>query len=310
MKRWISMVLCLVLTACLLTGCGSSESDRYVDAPMEEMAQDSVNGLAQESGSARTPLPDNRKWVITCHMEAETEDLDTLLEKVTEQIRQLEGYVEQQEVYNGSQYDGYGGRSARLTVRIPAEQADAFLQTVKDQANVVSSNRNVEDITLQYTDTETRLTALRTEEGRLLELMEQAETMADLLEIEQRLTDVRYEIENITARLRTYDNQVNFATIHLQLQEVREYTPVEEPGFFEMISEGFVRSLKGVGRGARNITAYLIISLPYLVVWSILGIGMYLIIRACIRRSGRKPGKKKKSRKLPEEPEQPEKPNT
>ena len=109
--------------------------------------------------------------------------------------------------------------------------------------------------------------ALQTEEARLLELMEKAETMSDLLEIEARLTDVRYELESTTSQLRVYSNQVDYATIHLSIEQVQEYTPVEEETLWQRISGGFMSSLKSVGEGIVDFFVWVIVSLPYLVIW-------------------------------------------
>ena len=158
---------------------------------------------------------------------------------------------------------------------------------------MVSSSRSAEDITLSYVDTETRITALETERERLLELMEQAETMSDLLEIESRLTDVNYELERYGSRLRTMDNQVSYATIYLSVREVKEYTPVAEQTLWEKISSGFLDSLKGLGTGIVNFFAWIVIKLPYLVVYGLIlwGLGI-LIHRWRRRRAARKAVKK------------------
>ena len=290
MKRFLSLFLTTVLIACLFSGCGASAGSTAEEAGRQEaMAENmSADKLAASGAPQAAPLPENRKWVITSQIRAETENLDSLLEGVLAETRELGGYVEDQNLHNGSAYYGENQRSASLTIRVPAEKVDDFLTAIEAQANVISTNKNLEDITLQYVDTETRLEALKTEETRLLELMEQAQTVSDLLEIEKRLTDVHYELENVTSRLRTYDNQVNYATVYLSIEEVREFTPVEQPGFFQRISQGFVRSMKGVGRGLVDFLVFLIVSLPYLVVWALAGLAIFGTIRACVRRKGRK----------------------
>ena len=100
----------------------------------------------------------------------------------------------------GSRY-----RYADLTLRIPVEKLAEFTAAVNSLSNVVSSSRNTEDVTLQYVDTESRVKTLETERDRLLELMEQAETMSDLLEIESRLTEVRGELERYASQLKVLD---------------------------------------------------------------------------------------------------------
>ena len=290
MKRYLSLIASAMLFLFLYTGWGSSGGSAAQDVPMEQMAEeyyseaDSLN--SQESG--KTQLPDNRKWVITSEVHTETEDMDKTVDAVLQRVNELNGYVEDQNFDNGSAYGDYApNRSARLTVRIPAENIDDFMKTVEEKTNVVSSSRNLQDITLQYTDTETRIAALEAEEARLLEFMEQAESMADLLEIERRLTDVHYELENVNSRLRTYDNKVNYATVNLTIQEVREYTPVEEPSFLERVTTGFIASLHGVWEGLVNLTVLLIVASPYLVVWGLIILIIVLIVRACSRRRGK-----------------------
>ena len=292
----------LLLTALLLSilsGCGSKsytasssmENYEYADAVAETMAasRDFAMGVANEdsgSGMENTAdvLPENRKWVITMNIDTETEDLDTALDSLNRQIRELNGYIQEQNIRNGSAYSSSRYRSASLTVRIPAEQLDTFTTSLTEFTNVVSSNRSAEDITLSYVDTETRITALETERDRLLELMEQAETMSDLLEIESRLTDVNYELERYGSRLRTMDNQVSYATIYLSVREVKEYTPVKEQTLWEKISSGFLDSLKGLGNGIVNFFAWVVIKLPYLVVYGLILWGLGILIRRWRRR--------------------------
>ena len=287
-------ILPLLLALLLLTGCGS-KSASAVD---REMAAETAaaNGAYQsadytgdtDSGSANV-LPEGRKFVITMNISAEAEDLDAALAAVTEKLTALDGYIEDQNIYNGSSYSGRRYRSASLTARVPADRLEEFTAAVENAGNVVSSSRSTEDVTLQYVDTESRITALKTEQTRLLELLEQAETTADLLEIESRLTDVRGELEQYTSRLKVLENQVDYATAYLDLSEVKEYTPVAEKTRLEKIRDGFVNSLKGVGNGILDFFSYLLIDLPYLVVIGLVGWGVVVLVRR-VRKN--KKGKK------------------
>ena len=303
MKKILSLTLVLLMLLSLIAGCGaaSNQSVAMDYAAPEEMMEAPMasagNSLTTSGAESTMAVPENRKWIITVDMSAETEDLDALLAAVEETITSLNGYVENQNIYNGSNYSSRRYRSASLTVRIPSEDVDAFTQEMSGISNVVRSNKNLEDVTLRYTDTENRVKALETEQARLLELMEMAETMADLLEIEARLTDVRYELENYSSQLRGYDNRIDYATIYLNIEEVQEYTPVEEETFWQRISGGFVSSLKGVGEGAVDVLVWIIVSSPYLVVFG--GIAAVFVI-------GFKRGKKRKTAKN-QKPTQPEK---
>ena len=297
MKKTLSAFLAIVLMLALLTGCGASSKgavaydsmrnemamEAPMAAPMEPMAEEmgiaQDNALTKSDSDTSAAIPENRKWIITVNISAETEDLDTLMAALDERIVALKGYVEAQNVYNGSNYSSRRYRNASLTVRIPADSVDQFAEDISGISNVVRSNKNLEDITLTYSATESRVKALQTEEARLLELMAKAETMSDLLEIEARLTDVRYELERATTRLKGYDNKVDYATVYLDIEEVQEYTPVEEETLWQRISGGFVGSLKGVGESILNFIVWIIVSSPYLVVFGAIAAAAVFLIR-------------------------------
>lgn len=296
MKKIISMMLCLLLLLGL-TACGAG-SNTAVNmkasapmamnaAPMEEAAMDF--SMARTSGeTTSTALPENRKWIVTVYMNAETEDLDAAIADIDAQIVSMDGYVEDQSIYNGSAYELQRYRNANLTIRIPVQQVDTFTDKVSGIANVVHKEKNLEDITLTYNATESRVKALETEQTRLLELLAEAENMSDLLEIEARLSDVRYELEQVTSQLRLYNNQIDFATIHLNLSEVQEYTPVEEPTLWERISGGFMDSIEGLKEGTVDLFVWLIVSSPYLAVFGVLAVIAVVLFKKLPKRKSKK----------------------
>lgn len=277
MKKILSLLLCAALLLGLTACGGSAKSEAMYSAgamveeaaPMEPMADNAASLKGSQSGS--TALPEGRKWIITMDMNVETEDLDTLMTDLDQKINGFGGYVEDQNIHNGSNYVSRRYRSANLTVRIPAEKVDSFTNDISGMANVISQNLRREDITLQYVATSSRVTALETEETRLLELLAEAENMSELLEIEARLTDVRYELERHASQLRLYDNQVDYATVYLNISEVQEYTPVEEPTFLERIKTTFTDALEGLGDSIVNITVFLVGNSPYLLTFGLIG---------------------------------------
>ena len=299
MKKYLSLIVSLVLLSALLAGCGSAASstasyDRGVVeyAVSDEAAMAPAEGAALKNAAAdtgSTALPENRKWIVTVNLTAETDDLDALRSALDEKIAALNGYVEDQSVNNGSAYQSSRRyRSANLTIRIPADSIDGFLQDVGGIANIVRQNKSIEDVTLNYVATESRLKALETEETRLLELLAQAENMTDLLEIEGRLAEVRYEFENSASQKRLYDNQIDYATVYLAIEEVQEYTPVEEPTLWERISKGFRDNLEGVGEDLLDVLVWFIVSLPYLVVFAIVITLVVLVVKRTRRRRAAK----------------------
>lgn len=314
----IRNLLALVLSVLILlsfTGCAAAEMDKATaNGYAPESAMDSSGNLtdyvvkeeptADAEGSS---LPANRKLIQTVNMDVETEDLDAVLQQIDGRIAELGGYVESSNVQNGSAYSGKRYRSADMTIRIPAKDLEVFIDKVGEVSNIVSSRKTVEDITLNYVATESRMKALQTEEARLLELLAQAETMDDLLTIESRLTDVRTELEQVTTALRVFDNQVDYATIHLNIEEVTEYTEVTEPEtVWQRIGAGFKKSLKGVGKFLRELFVFLVVASPYLVLIAAITLGTLFIIRFSIRRKRKKRDRERALRNQAEEENKPE----
>jgi len=288
MKKYLSITLAILLILSLLAGCSAaSKSDGMAGAPMEngtggiKESYETDDSLTGSSESTSTVLPQNQKLIRTVRMEAETEDMTALLENVKARIAELDGYVEGENIHNGSNYSNSRRyRYANLTIRIPADKLDEFVQNVSDSANITSSEQTVDDVTLSYVATESRIQALETEQERLLELLAKAETMEDILQIESRLTEIRGELEQVTSQLRVYDNKVNYGTVHLNISEVKEFTVVEEPEtVWQRIGSGFMENLKDLGDFFVELFVFIVTALPYLVVLGIVAAGVIVLIR-------------------------------
>lgn len=293
MKKLFAIILAALTLAGALSACGAETDALYnsgsvaMDSMVEqEMAVpgEGIYGSATGSTTSSGTQFADQKLIKTVDLRAETEDLDALLAKLGEQITALGGYTEYQNIYNGSAYASYRTRSAELTVRIPADALSGFLTQVEDFSNVISKTESVDDVTLQYVDTQSRLEALQAEHDRLVELMEKAETMSDLLEIEARLTEVRYELESVASQLRVLENHVSYATIELYIEEVEVLTEVEEPTVWERISTGFMRNLQNLGDALVNLFVWIVTYSPQLLIFA----GVIALIVWLCRRSIRK----------------------
>lgn len=297
MKKYLAFLMALLLTMAMLTGCGASSAPNGAAdmmememgvAEQESPAADSVISGNSVSTSSQEILSE-QKLIRKVSIDAETEDLETLLTALAEQIDALGGYIENQEIYNGSRYASYRYRSASLTVRIPAEKLDSFVGEVRGLSNVVTYNESADDVTLNYVATESRVAALQAEEARLLELMEKAETMSDLLEIEKRLTQVRSDLESTASQLRVLANKVSYATVYLELQQVEVYTEVEEPTVWERITSGFSENLKDIGENLVDFMVWAITYSPQLIFWAaVIAVAVTMFRRSSKARKERK----------------------
>ncbi len=272
------------------TAYEEAEGGLYDSGAAMDMAADPAAAPDEGSGGAFTGLPQNRNLIKTVELEMETKEFERMMSELETQIQDMGGYIENLETYNGSVYSDYrSSRWANLTIRIPKESLNGFLQNMTEIGNVVRRSDNVEDVTLSYVDMESRRDTLKAEQARLLELLEQAETVEDMIALEERLSNVRYYLESMESKLRTIDNQVDYSTVYLNLSEVKELTPVEEKTSLQRITEGFAGSLKDIGNGIREGLIWFVVHIPYLVIWAAVIAALVLILK--------KRGKKRRAKK-------------
>lgn len=296
MKR-IKRILCSFLAVMLLTGCGakalSEESVMDNASTMmpqsesmdwkEEPTGESVGSESADMFSA-APRESTQKLIRKFEISIQTKEFDLVLASVQNKVSELGGYVESSSLAGGSAYEEYDNRYASMSVRIPADQLDGFVENVRETANVTDIYESSEDVTLQYVDVESRTKALETEQQRLLELMEKAETVEDIIAIESRLSEVRYQLESYMSQLRTLDNKIDYSMVQLEIQEVERETKPVSKGFWEQVSERFGNNLYRMGRDVKELAIAVLGSLPYLLVWAALIGAAVFVIRIVVKK--------------------------
>ncbi len=301
MNLFGKLIIAGALSMTMLAGCGNAgASDSYMAAPSaanggeyyyaEEAvadyeydygydAYDKMDDSTGSSVSTPTTVDTSRKLITTSYLDVETKEFDQLYIDVENYVKQAGGYLESINTYNGSRYYGeVVERHCDLTVRIPADKLDDFIQQIGNAGNITNRSQSVEDITLTYVDLEAHKKTLRDEEARLEEFLREAETIEDMIYIEDRLADVRYQIESMESQLRTYDNKINYATIYLNISEVVEYTPVvyEEPTTWQRMKDGFADQLENIATFFKNFAVWFVSHFIYLIFW---GIVIFAIVK-------------------------------
>ena len=237
-----------------------SENEASADeAGTAENGKETANSADTENGQS------SRKLIRTFNLDAETTDFDNLVTQLQQETQNLGGYVESSYV-NGNSYYTENSRYASLTLRIPKDKTNDFLGTVGEMANVTSKSENVEDVTLTYTDLKSHVEALQAEQEQLMKLMEQAKTVEDTMSIQSRLTDVRYELESYMSQLKVYDNQVDYDTVNISIQEVKNETPTGELSIGQKMLNGLENSLRAIAESAKNLCIWFVASIPYFVI--------------------------------------------
>ena len=319
-RAWIAllMALCMVfaLVACS-SKSSSARSDNYytkteaayeyeMEAPAA-MADEAYGGVeakaAGKVSTATTAAKENgesanltgnaagRKIIKNGDLSIQTREFDEFLTNLNRSILAVGGYVEASSI-NGNSYNKNRMRSADVTARVPAEQLDAFCDQVSELGNVTYKNLYTRDVTLTYVDLESHVKALRTEQETLMELLRKAEKVEDIILIQNRLSDVLYEIESYESTLRTFDDQIAYSSVHLSIQEVQRETTVEKETAGQEIARRFKENWEDVKDGFARFGIDFVSDLPIIIVWVVfLGIVVLVIVRIV------KGGPKRKARR-------------
>lgn len=305
-KQLFSLALALfVLFSLTLTACGRSKAPSEAadystaqtypeEAPRPE-AQDkavSQTELSPTAGESIALSPE--KIIYSGSAELETMDFDAALEGLETLLADAGGFIQSSSINGTDFYTQHGGgrnlRTAEFVLRIPVTHFPGFQESLKSLGNLPYSSTNAENISMQYSDTESRLNALKIKEERLLHLLSQATNMEDILAIETSLSDVRYEIDSLSSQLRNWDSLVSYSTLRVAIREVTLYTEdsTDTLSYGQQLQEAFVRSLKAMARFFKDLLKFLVAASPTLVLLGVIVAAVVLIVKAAGKRRRKK----------------------
>ena len=289
MKKTLSLLLAALLLFALCA-CGSANTAASAPSAAYDMATTeaaypeaeeaaeyggfaAAAGTQLETGSGAAPEGSPEKLIYSASATVETTEFDQTVEKLTALVAEYGGFVESSSI-NGSNYysqsRGYSSeRYASYVIRVPSDRFSTLMSSLSTLGNVPYSHTYTENITAQYYDTDARLTAYKTQETRLLEMMEIAETVEDLISIEEKLTELRYKIESLQSTLNNWDRQVSYSSLNLDVQEVIEYTPESRMSYGQELALALTNGLKRTGEFFKDLLLTLVGALPALVILAV-----------------------------------------
>lgn len=300
----------LIMAAMAMTACSSPNKTMVVQetaaaphtvAGTEGNAADSTNTKADTESSAPggltsttgpvNVLPSNRKLIRNADLSVETDQFDQLTQTITQQVAAMGGYIENSSVSGGQRLSGGEPAShyASITARIPQEKLDSFISMVEQSGNVTSRDESTTDVTLQYSDLESKKKTLTMEQDRIWALLEKADSLDAVIGLEKRLSEIRYELESMESQLRLYDNQVDYSTVNLNIREVRTFTPTSASSIGNRIQSGLSKNVQGL---KDFFTAFLIFVVTTIPIWLPLLIIVIIIFILVSKRHTKKAIKK------------------
>ena len=306
--KYLKLIIAVLLLAVLLGGCGSSA--KYADtaafmefstmnaAPAEAPAMaGGGNGAVYNSvtteeaamdvprdGSAVSPdVSDiekkNLKLIYTANVDVQTTDFEETYHAIAELVVKYDGYFQNSSVSNSGYYGNGSYMYGYYTVRVPAENYAAFISAVGSSGYVTNLSENVEDIGLQYFETENRLESLRIKQKRLNELLAEAAAMSDIIELENALSECEYDIDLYTSQLNRYDSLVGYSTINISIDKVEIVDPVinKEYTFREKMERAFNNGIDNFIRGFQKFALWLTGNLLTILLWIVILLIVWMI---------------------------------
>ncbi|MDR2957648.1 MAG: DUF4349 domain-containing protein [Coriobacteriales bacterium] len=285
MKPTKMILACTLVLALLLAGCATS--DRGASSWEQTLNQGSADGSSNGSGNAPyAPSVDSvstvaatydRKVIYSYDYSLETTEMDATLSALESAVQGFGGYIEQANYSGRDTGDQYS--NATLTCRIPIASIGKFKLEIENAGQVTTKNEQGVDITEEYIDIETRLLVLKTQEERLLVLLEQSGNLSDLLEIERELARIRTEIEQLTGSLQKLNNLVDLATFIIRVRNVTSYSPKSEEPYLAQLRYATQDSLNTALGVLKALLIMLVYAAPYLIVFGLLLLVILLIVR-------------------------------
>ncbi|NUM52343.1 MAG: DUF4349 domain-containing protein [Candidatus Hydrogenedentes bacterium] len=174
--------------------------------------------------------------------------------------------------------DALGRRTVTMQVRVPADKFDQSISSLESLGKILNKQVSTEDVTEEYVDTDSRVRNLKKTEERLIDHLNRAAQLEDILRVENELTRVREQIERMEGRLRFLTNRVSFSTITVTLQEKAKAEPIVPPQSFSTAKEfsEAIRSLVGFLQVIWSMVIWVLVWSP---VFAAIVAAVYLLYR-------------------------------
>lgn len=232
-----------------------------------------ANESAGSYGNANAASASSQKLIKKASVRLETKNTDELIKNINSQISSLKGYTSS---LNQSKYDGY--LTVDTNVCVPAEKLEEFIDFLEKTGTITSKNIETLDVTDNYTNTESQIKALETEEKALLGILAKCETVQDTMSVQERLASVRGELESLRAQKKNYDQRIAYSEILISISEV-ERVKKTPTGFGSQVKENFFESIYNIGQFFRSLGIFILGESPYIVLIAAVAALVILIVK-------------------------------
>lgn len=272
-KAAILAVISLLVLVSVIGGCGGtkkvSETDKLYD---QAQKNESITLTSGEKQSAKSSPALERKVTREVSLAIIVSNVEEVASRMEEMAKSTGGYVQ-----NAGMRQINGMMQSNMTLRIPAEKLDDLLPRLEALGKLERKNITGQDVTEEYYDSSARKATLEKQEKRILELLDKAGTVKEMLEIENELARVRGQIESLQARLKVIDNLTSLATVNVELRAPKSISTGEtmkEP-LGQRIKAAWLRGVNGMTDAVEGLVVLAVTLIPYTPVIVVAGYGLY-----------------------------------
>lgn len=234
---------------------------------------------ADTVGTTETEILD-RKIIKNANLNLAVDDYDQALDEIRAKVHVLNGYIANE---SENTIDRLGTKRGSLQVRIPQPQFESFLEGMPALGEMKYKEIYSQDVTEEYIDITGRLKALRTKEERLLDILTKSGNLNEILAVENELANTRTQLESTEGRLRYLNNQTDFSTISITLEQMavstQQVTASGLKGVGQRAKAAFIEAINNILVGLGKLVVFLSAAIPYLVVLALLGLLIIAIWR-------------------------------
>ncbi len=269
MKRYAGWgIIATVASAVLLAGCAAG--------PMSDSGELEMAPVPAEDVTA---VEVDREIIRTATMSVRVDDVRAEVTRVEAITASAGGWIASENV--DSQGDAL---VADITVRVPAAELDEVMRQVAELGTVTWRSVRSEDVTAQGIDLDARIEALRTSIARLDELLAQAASTKDLIDIEGELTARQAELDSLVAQRTALSQAVAMSTLSVTLTPTAEAAEWTAPGFLAGLESGW-NAFVALLAGLVTLTGFL---LPFLVAMVVIAVPIVAVVFVVLRRRRRR----------------------
>ena len=256
-------------TAVITPDPNVKSSELNSSIPLSER-QDKVSENSNRDIKFVSDVPEvtNRMVIKTGTMNLETEKYDESINQINDYVKKAGGFI----TNSGSSVNASGKKQGTVTIRITSEKYDVMIKDMSIFGKVLNSQINGNDVTSEYIDLQARMNTQSELEKRLLSLLsEKTAKLTDVVEVEEKLSSVRQNIEQTQGRMKFLKNQTDFSTLTVSVYEPSLMTTSSGGGFFYEIGRGFSKGLKGFTEILSGMITFSIALLPVIILLAALG---------------------------------------